>query len=124
MHDRLAADMELEAKAGFAFRHPTVHGRLRNTFNNPRCSSGVIEPLSGFRVDEIGFDLTHLRRMRRRWREVTREVRKILKRLPGLLIARNAEAGFTGSAQVTLLPSERREANGADWRSDATGFYE
>jgi len=124
MHDRLAADMELEAKASFAFRHPTIHGRLRNALNNLRRSSGVVEPLPALRVDEIRFDLSHPGILARRLRKVTRKVRKIFRALPGLLIARNAGAGFTGSAPVTSLLNERREAPGADWRSDATGFYD
>jgi hypothetical protein len=83
---------------------PIPHGGVTNASNNLRRLPDVIEPLA---VDGVRLRRTarwcfwfrfHSRRVARRWSKVTRKFSKLLKVLPGLLVARTAGAALTGSA--------------------------
>jgi hypothetical protein len=122
MFYRLAAYMKLKPEAGNASVHPVPNGFLVHTFYEAGGLQGVVAPLSRLLVD-IRLSI-HPRKVARRRQNLTRKISRVLRALPGLLVARKAGASLTGAAPAVQSTKERSDASGADWRSDSTGFYE
>lgn len=130
MSHRLAPNVEFKpAGDTAALLGPKPH-RVSGHSDDLSGLKRVIEP---FAVNDVrlgrasrgGFGCwLHPRIQARRWRKITRKISRFLRALPGLLVARKAGAALTGSAPADKSQNERSETSGADWRSDATGFYE
>jgi len=144
VNNRLPLYVEFKTKRGAAMRGPFVKRSFTDGFNDLRGLTHVIETLAGLLVDVRR--RLHPGRMPRGWRKVTRKVRRFFRALAGILVSSGLSdtekpGGGSGSQRLRLparpsmgaaltgsapfqISSERRDTPGADWRSDATGFYD